>query len=67
MNPVSSQYLIGVDTGGTYTDAAIIEAASRAATVTMTARYDNLNPTALRRLARFLLSSQRVDLVEVRC
>ena len=29
MNPVSSQYLIGVDTGGTYTDAAIIEAASQ--------------------------------------
>ena len=28
----------------------IIEAASRAATVTMTARYDNLNPVALRRL-----------------
>ena len=29
MNPVSPQYLIGVDTGGTYTDAAIIEAAGQ--------------------------------------
>ena len=29
MNPASPQYLIGVDTGGTYTDAAIIEAAGQ--------------------------------------